>query len=34
LKKLVQSMAPYTGYVLIAVALLFAQAIADLTLPD
>ena len=27
-------MAPYTGYVLIAVALLFAQAICDLTLPD
>lgn len=27
-------MAPYSGYVLIAVALLFAQAICDLTLPD
>ncbi len=27
-------MAPYTGYILLAVALLFAQAIADLTLPD
>ena len=27
-------MAPYTGYVLIAVALLFAQAICDLALPD
>jgi ATP-binding cassette subfamily B protein len=27
-------MTPYTGYVLIAVALLFAQAICDLTLPD
>ena len=27
-------MTPYSGYVLIAVALLFAQAICDLTLPD
>lgn len=27
-------MAPYTGYVLIAIALLFAQAICDLALPD
>lgn len=27
-------MTPYTGYILIAVALLFAQAICDLTLPD
>jgi len=34
LKKLVQSMAPYSGYVLIAVALLFAQAICDLALPN
>ncbi len=34
MKKLVGSLAPYTGYVLIAVALLFTQAICDLTLPD
>jgi len=34
LKKLAGTLVPYTGYVLIAVALLFVQAICDLTLPD
>lgn len=34
MKKLVLSLAPYSGYVLIAVALLFIQAMADLALPD
>ena len=34
MKNLVKTLFPYTHYVLIAVALLFAQAICDLTLPD
>ncbi len=34
MKKLAGTLVPYTGYVLIAVALLFVQAICDLTLPD